>query len=53
MLGAAAVAWLQGRAGRRLRLTVGDVEVEARTPAELLQQAQALHASQGETQNEA
>jgi hypothetical protein len=53
MLGAAAIAWLQGRAGRRLRLTVGDVEVEARTPAELLQQAQALHASQGETQNEA
>jgi hypothetical protein len=53
MLGAAVIAWLQGRAGRRLRLTVGDVEVEARTPAELLQQAQALHASQGETQNEA
>lgn len=51
-----AASWLRGGAGRRLRLKVGDVEVEARTPAEieqLLQQAQALQASQGETQNEA
>ncbi|MFM0205683.1 hypothetical protein PQR53_38410 [Paraburkholderia fungorum] len=56
VLGGAAVAWLQGRAGRTLRLKVGDLEVEARTPEEigqLLKQAQALQASQGETQNEA
>jgi hypothetical protein len=31
----AAVAWLQGRAGRKVRLKVGDTEVEARTVAEL------------------
>ena len=34
-LGAAASAWLQGRAGRRLRLTMGDVEVEATSTGEL------------------
>jgi hypothetical protein len=34
-LTAAAGAWLQGRAGRRLRLTMGDVEVEATGPGEL------------------
>ena len=34
-LGAAASAWLQGRAGRRLRLKMGDVEVEATSTAEL------------------
>jgi hypothetical protein len=56
VLGGAAVAWLQARAGRKLRLKVGDLEVEARTPAEieqLLQQAQALQASEGETRLEA
>jgi hypothetical protein len=45
VLGGAAVAWLQGRAGRKLRLKVGDIEVEARTPKEieqLLERAQAL-----------
>src|ERR1700674_3489511 len=34
-LTAAAGAWLQGRAGRTLRLTMGDVEVEATSPGEL------------------
>lgn len=56
VLGGDAVAWLQRRAGRKLRLKVGDLEVEARTPEEighLLQQAQALRASQGETRLEA
>ncbi|RQS57832.1 hypothetical protein DID96_36530 [Burkholderia sp. Bp8963] len=56
VLGGAAVAWLQGRAGRKLRLKVGDLEVEARTPEEigqLLEQAQALQATQGENKNEA
>ena len=56
MLGGAAVAWLQGRAGRKLRLKVGDVDVEAHTPEEimrLLEQAHALQAGLGETKNEA
>jgi hypothetical protein len=34
-LGAACVAWLQGRAGRKVRLKIGDVEAEARTPKEV------------------
>jgi hypothetical protein len=34
-LAAAASAWLQGRAGRRLRLKMGDTEVEATSPGEL------------------
>jgi len=34
-LTAATGAWLQGRAGRRLRLTMGDVEVEATSTGEL------------------
>ncbi|WP_051888583.1 hypothetical protein [Caballeronia sordidicola] len=34
-LGAAASAWLQGRAGRTLRLKMGDTEVEANCPSEL------------------
>jgi len=34
-LTAATSAWLQGRAGRRLRLTMGDVEVEATSAGEL------------------
>ncbi|CAB3774135.1 hypothetical protein [Paraburkholderia humisilvae] len=45
-------AWLQGRAGRTLRLKVGEVEVEARTMDEideLLRRAKALQeADQGE-----
>ncbi|WP_186188064.1 hypothetical protein [Burkholderia gladioli] len=42
-------AWLQSRAGRKVRLKVGDIEVEARTVEEadqLLQRAQALQANQ-------
>jgi hypothetical protein len=35
VLAAAADAWLLGRAGRRLRLTMGDVEVEAASAGEL------------------
>ena len=56
MLGGAAVAWLQGRAGRKLRLKVGDIEVEARTQEEieqLLRQAKALQASQEGASDEA
>ncbi|WP_322034624.1 hypothetical protein [Burkholderia sp. BCC1970] len=48
-LGAAVAGWFQGRTGRKLRLKVGDVEVEARTPEEveqLLKQAQALQTDQ-------
>jgi hypothetical protein len=51
VLGGAAVAWLQGRAGRKLRLKVGGMEVEANTQAEfdaLLAQAIALRAGQTE-----
>jgi hypothetical protein len=42
-------AWLQSKAGRKVRLKVGDVEVEARTVEEaeqLLQRAQAMQTSQ-------
>lgn len=56
VLGGAAVAWLQGRAGRKLRLKVGDIEVEARTPEEieqLLERAQALRTAQEGQRNEA
>src|SRR5260370_37900323 len=35
VLGGAAVAWPQRRAGRRRRLKAGDVEVEARTPDDI------------------
>lgn len=34
-LGVVLVAWLQGRAGRKVRLKVGDIEAEARTTEEL------------------
>ena len=34
-LTAAAGAWLQGRAGRTLRLTMGEIEVTATSPGEL------------------
>src|SRR5258707_15812980 len=34
-LTAAAGAWLQGRAGRTLRLAMGDIEVTATSPGEL------------------
>jgi len=48
-------AWLQSKAGRKVRLKVGDIEVEARTIEEadqLLQRAQALQASQKDTNDE-
>ncbi|ARK76173.1 hypothetical protein KDX20_33970 [Burkholderia cenocepacia] len=48
-LGAAVTGWFQGRTGRKLRLKVGDVEIEARTPEEveqLLKQARALQTDQ-------
>ncbi|MBY0335743.1 MAG: hypothetical protein K2X11_03975 [Acetobacteraceae bacterium] len=35
VISAVAVAWLQARAGRKVRLKVGDIEAEARTPADL------------------
>jgi hypothetical protein len=56
VIGGAAAAWLQGRAGRKLRLKVGDIEVEARTVEEvdqLLLRAQALRAGQPEANDEA
>ena len=34
-LGVVLVAWLQGRAGRKVRIKVGDVEAEARTAEEV------------------
>lgn len=49
-------AWLQSKAGRKVRLKVGDIEVEARTVEEadqLLQRAQALQASQERTKGQA
>lgn len=49
-------AWLQSRAGRKVHLRVGDIEVEARTVEEadqLLQRAQALQASQESAQGQA
>lgn len=36
-IGVAVAAWFQGRAGRKLRLKVGDIEVEATTMQELEQ----------------
>ncbi|MFM0408805.1 hypothetical protein [Paraburkholderia dipogonis] len=56
ILGPALGAWLQSRAGRKLRLKVGDLEVEARTLEEidqLLQRAQALQAGQEDASDEA
>ncbi|KVW61709.1 hypothetical protein BGV52_29630 [Burkholderia ubonensis] len=49
VIGTAVGAWINGRAGRKVRLKVGDVEVEARTPEEveqLLKQVQALQTDQ-------
>ena len=34
-VGGILVAWLQGRAGRKVRLKVGDIEAEARTAEEV------------------
>ncbi|PRE09674.1 hypothetical protein C6P78_27665 [Burkholderia multivorans] len=49
-------AWLQSKAGRKVRLKIGDIEVEAGTVQEaeqLLRHAQALQTSQGGAKNEA
>ncbi|MGF6988758.1 hypothetical protein F0160_36855 [Paraburkholderia sp. JPY303] len=46
IVSAAAVAWFQGRAGRKMRLKVGDVEVEARTPEEVEQLLSAVRTLQ-------
>ncbi|REG61566.1 hypothetical protein B0G80_4419 [Paraburkholderia sp. BL6669N2] len=47
-------AWLQGRAGRKVRMKAGDIEIEANTQEEferLLAQALALKANQAGQQN--
>ncbi|WP_144157638.1 hypothetical protein [Paraburkholderia sp. BCC1885] len=49
VVAAAVTTWLQGRAGRKIRLKVGDVEIEASTPEDferLLSEARALKATQ-------
>lgn len=49
-------AWLQSKAGRKVRLKIGDIEVEARTVQEveqLLQRAQALRDRQEDSKDEA
>ncbi len=56
VLGGAAVEWLRGHAGRKLRLKMGDIEVEARTFEEieqLLARAQALRGAQDGENDEA
>jgi hypothetical protein len=56
VIGTAVGAWISGRSGRKMRLKVDGIEVEARTIEEveqLLQRAQALQAAQGEPKNEA
>ncbi|MDN7716247.1 hypothetical protein [Burkholderia gladioli] len=48
-IAAAVTTWLQGRAGRKIRLKVGDVEIEASTSEDferLLSEARALKAAQ-------
>ncbi|WP_250530490.1 hypothetical protein [Caballeronia sp. ATUFL_F1_KS4A] len=56
VIGTAAGAWISGRSGRKVRLKVGDIEVEARTVKEvdqLLLRAQASRAGQPEANDEA
>lgn len=51
VIGVAFGAWITGRAGRKLKLKVGDVELEANSPAEidhLVAQALALKAQLAE-----
>ncbi|MNO80495.1 hypothetical protein D3C76_717040 [compost metagenome] len=51
VIGAALVAWINGRAGRKVRMKVGDIELEASSPAEidhLVAQALALKAQLAE-----
>lgn len=48
-IAAAVTTWLQGRAGRKIRLKVGDVEIEASNPEDferLLAEARALKGAQ-------
>lgn len=48
-IAAAVTTWLQGRTGRKIRLKVGDVEIEASTSEDferLLSEARALKAAQ-------
>jgi len=48
-IAAAVTTWLQGRAGRKVRMKVGDIEIEANTQEDfdrLLAQARALKAAQ-------
>jgi hypothetical protein len=56
VLGTALGAWINGRSGRKVRLKVGDIEIEGRTVNEidqLLQRAQALQVGQESPKNEA
>ena len=49
VVGTAVAGWFAGRSGRKVRVKVGDIEIEARTReevAQLLQQAAALQAGQ-------
>lgn len=51
VIGAALVAWINGRAGSKVRMKVGDIELEANSPAEidhLVAQALALKAQLAE-----
>ncbi|WEY42049.1 hypothetical protein [Paraburkholderia sp. SUR17] len=54
VIGTAVGAWISGRSGRKVRLKVGDIEVEARTVEEvdqLLLRAQAVQDEQSKSQN--
>jgi hypothetical protein len=54
-IAAALTAWFQGRAGRKVRMRVGDIEIEAGTRKEfdrLLERALALKADQTNSERE-
>lgn len=56
VIGTAVGAWISGRHGRKMRLKVGDIEVEARTIEEveqLLLRARELQSCQRDTNDEA
>ncbi|ABO59039.1 hypothetical protein KTD19_22650 [Burkholderia multivorans] len=56
VIGTAVGAWISGRHGRKMRLKIGDIEVEARTMNEvdqLLQRARALQVGQEGDHDEA
>ncbi|WP_244851811.1 hypothetical protein [Caballeronia sp. SL2Y3] len=48
VIGTAVGAWISGRSGRKVRLKVGDIEVEARTVEEVDQLLLRAHAVQDE-----